>query len=49
MARPLRRIAPDWWDDTTLDAGIIRDAAMLTTEDLVQLSRPGGHQALGLQ
>jgi glucosamine-6-phosphate deaminase len=41
MARPLSRIAPDWWDYTTLDAEIIRDAATLGPEDLVRLSRPG--------
>ncbi len=41
MARPLSRIAPDWWDYTTLDPAIIRDAAALSTEDLLALSRPG--------
>ena len=40
MIRPLSRIAPDWWDYTTLDAEIIRDAARLTAEDLLALSRP---------
>ena len=41
MPRPLSRIAPDWWDYTTLDAEIIRDAAAITAEDLSKLSRPG--------
>ena len=30
MARKLSSIAPAWWDYTTLDADIIRDAAALT-------------------
>ena len=30
MPRKLSSIAPDWWDYTTLDDGIIRDAAKLT-------------------
>ncbi len=41
MARRLSSIAPDWWDYTTLDEGIIRDAAQLSMADLEQLSRPG--------
>lgn len=41
MSRPLSRIAPDWWDYTTLDAEIIRDAAALTADSLSRLSRPG--------
>ena len=41
MTRPLSRIAPDWWDYTTLDAAIIRDAAALSAKDLLQLSRSG--------
>jgi glucosamine-6-phosphate deaminase len=41
MPRPLSRIAPDWWDYTTLDAEIIRDAAALTADSLSRLSRPG--------
>jgi glucosamine-6-phosphate deaminase len=39
--RKLSSIAPDWWDYTTLDDEIIRDAARLTVKDLEQLSRPG--------
>ena len=41
MARKLSTIAPDWWDYTTLDDEIIRDAAALSVRDLKQLSRPG--------
>ena len=41
MSRPLSRIAPDWWDYTTLDADVIRDAAALTERDLAGLARPG--------
>jgi len=41
MPRKLSSIAPDWWDYTTLDADIIRDAAALTPEKMAKLSRPG--------
>ena len=41
MARPLSKIAPDWWDYTTLDKEILDDAAKLTPEDMVKLSRDG--------
>ena len=41
MSRPLSRVAPEWWDYTTLDPAIIRDAAALTERDLAALSRPG--------
>ena len=40
MARKLSTIAPEWWDYTTLDNDLIRDAASLSMEDLEQLSRP---------
>jgi glucosamine-6-phosphate deaminase len=39
--RPLSKVAPDWWDYTTLDREILDDAARLTAEDLLGLSRPG--------
>ena len=39
--RRLSTVAPDWWDYTTLDAGLIDAAARLTPNDLVKLSRPG--------
>ena len=41
MPRKLSSIAPDWWDYTTLDDEIIRDAARLTPERMRQLARPG--------
>jgi glucosamine-6-phosphate deaminase len=41
MPRKLSSIAPDWWDYTTLDDEIIRDAAALTPEKMFKLSRPG--------
>ena len=41
MARKLSMIAPDWWDYTTLDDEIIRAAAGLSADDMLQLSRPG--------
>ncbi|MCH2024445.1 MAG: glucosamine-6-phosphate isomerase [Verrucomicrobiales bacterium] len=41
MARKLSTIAPDWWDYTTLDDDLIRDAASLSMQDLEQLSRQG--------
>lgn len=39
--RKLSCVAPEWWDYTTLDAELVNDAARLTPDDLVQLSRPG--------
>jgi len=39
--RPLGKVAPDWWDYTTLDREILDDAARLTPEALLALSRPG--------
>src|ERR1041385_5101907 len=41
MPRKLSSIAPDWWDYTTLENDIVADAARLTPDDLLQLSRPG--------
>src|SRR5436190_884860 len=41
MPRKLSSIAPDWWDYTTLDDALIADAAALTPERMVKLSRPG--------
>ncbi len=41
MPRKLSTIAPDWWDYTTLEDDLIRDAAALSPADLEQLSRPG--------
>lgn len=41
MSRPISKLAPEWWDFTTLDPEILKDAASLKLEDLVGLSRPG--------
>ncbi len=41
MARPLSKIAPGWWDYTTIDKSILDDAANLTPEDMLGLSRDG--------
>jgi glucosamine-6-phosphate deaminase len=34
-------LAPGWWDFTTLDDEILKDAAKLTPEDMIGLSREG--------
>jgi len=41
VGRKHSSIAPDWWDYTTLDDDIIRDAAALTPSQMLKLSRPG--------
>src|SRR5258708_17660925 len=41
MARKLSAIAPDWWDYTTLEGDLLRDAAALTPKAMLGLSRPG--------
>jgi glucosamine-6-phosphate deaminase len=41
MARPISKVAPEWWDYTTLDEQLLADAAALSVRDLQQLSRPG--------
>ena len=41
MPRKLSRIAPDWWDYTTLEDDLINDAAKLSEKDLLELARPG--------
>jgi len=41
MPRKTSAISPDWWDYTTLNDDIIRDAAALTPETMLKLSRPG--------
>ncbi len=41
MARPISKVAPDWWDYTTLDPAILEDAAKLTAKQVEKLSRPG--------
>ena len=41
MSRPISKVAPEWWDYTTLDLEILEDAASLKPDDLVNLSRDG--------
>lgn len=41
MPRPISKVAPGWWDYTTLDNSILQDAARLNADDLLQLSRDG--------
>jgi len=41
MPRCLSKVAPGWWDYTTLEAEILDDAARLGVAELQQLSRPG--------
>jgi glucosamine-6-phosphate deaminase len=41
MARKMSILAPDWWDYTTLNDEILDDAAKLSPEDMVALSRDG--------
>ena len=43
MARKLSMLAPDWWDYTTLDDALLDEAARLTPEDMLALSREGFH------
>ncbi|QDU93562.1 sugar phosphate isomerase family [Lignipirellula cremea] len=39
--RPLSKVAPEWWDYTTLDQELLDEAARLTPDDLLGLSRDG--------
>jgi len=39
--RKLSKVAPKWWDYTTLDEKIQKDAAKLTIKDMLQLKRKG--------
>ncbi len=39
--RNMSRVAPDWWDYTTLDREILDDAARLTEKDVLDLARDG--------
>jgi glucosamine-6-phosphate deaminase len=41
MARPISKVAPGWWDYTTLDPEIVNDAARLDEQALLHLGRPG--------
>lgn len=39
--RPLSKLAPDWWDYTTLDPDLLADAARVDERRLRGFSRPG--------
>lgn len=39
--RAISKVAPGWWDYTTLDRELLDEAARLTPPDLLALSRPG--------
>jgi len=41
MARKSSILAPSWWDYTTLDDAILNDAARLTPQDMLAMSREG--------
>ena len=41
MTRPLSKIAPEWWDYTTVAPEILDEAAKLTAQDMLELSREG--------
>ncbi len=41
MPRPLSKLAPGWWDYTTLDPGLLADAARIDERKLRGLARPG--------
>lgn len=41
MPRKLSILAPDWWDYTTLDDELLNDAAKLTPDDMLNMSREG--------
>ncbi len=41
MARALSKISAEWWDYTTLDEDLLKDAAKLEEKDIRQLARPG--------
>ncbi len=41
MARRRSLLAPQWWDYTTLDEAILKEAAALSPEDMLALSREG--------
>ena len=41
MPRKLSSVAPGWWDYTTIETDLISEAARLTPEKMLKLSRPG--------
>ncbi len=41
MPRPISKVAPDWWDYTTLHDDVLSEAAALSADDLLGLTRDG--------
>lgn len=41
MSRPISKIAPEWWDYTTLEPDLLAEAAKLSERDIAELQRPG--------
>ncbi len=41
MTRPISKLAPAWWDYTTLEPDLLADAARIDEKKLKSLSRPG--------
>ena len=41
MARPISKVAPDWWDYTTLEPELLTDVPKLNARSMERLSRPG--------
>lgn len=41
MPRPISKVAPEWWDYTTLPLELLDEAARLSVKQLEKLSRPG--------
>ncbi len=41
MPRPVSKIAPGWWDYTTLPSDLLNDVSRLSARDIQQLERPG--------
>ena len=39
--RSISKVAPEWWDYTTLDKELLDDAASLTEKDILALAREG--------
>ena len=39
--RPVSSVAPEWWDYTTIDSELVEEAAKLTPEAMIALSRDG--------
>ena len=41
MARAVSKVAPEWWDYTTLPTDLLEEVARLTPDDMIELSRDG--------